>query len=205
MKPDVYESLGYTAETDIPSEYNALDTCDVSCKTTGTPNAVCMGDALRVFDSVSKDSPLHMVVIIYKQNDLTKMKCLKEIVEVDLTASKDLLFGELTREEIEELVAAVRAVPQKKKPTADERKKMYAIRDKIQVKSGAIHFDIKCNSQQSRLQCSFNKFQKFLKENEGRIVARSDTEEFRGGKITKEIASGRRTFRKKKATDTESH
>ena len=70
----------------------------------------------------------------------------------------------------------------------------------------AIHLDIKCNSQQSRLQCSFNHFQEFLAKNPDRIIAQSSSGSFRGGSITEEIASGRRTFnRTQTAPDSAPH
>jgi hypothetical protein len=73
---------------------------------------------------------------------------------------------------------------------------MYDIKKKLQQLSGAIRLDIKCNSQQSRLQCSFNKFQSFI-QNNPRIVASTNTNEFRGGSITKEIQSSCRKFKLK--------
>ncbi len=76
---------------------------------------------------------------------------------------------------------------------------MYALRDALQPRCKAIHLDIKCNSQQSRLQCSFGRaaFQQFLIEHPERVVARSGTTEFRGGRIVEQVASGRRVFTKK--------
>jgi Zn-dependent M32 family carboxypeptidase len=138
-----------------------------------------------------------LVVVQYKQNDLTKTKKIATIIEIDLTNSMNLLFGTLTRPEIEELVKCITKVPQKRKPTKEEHKNMYTLRNALQQKSGAIHLDIKCNSTQSRLQCSFNRFEKFLEENPTRIVARSNSNKFRGGIISEEINSPRRIFKKK--------
>ena len=110
-------------------------------------------------------------------------------------------------------------VPQKRKPTKEEYDKMYELRDAIQPFMGAIHLDIKCNSTQSRLQCSLNRFQEFMQKYPERIVAKSDAiceDEssplapksacagsyqfgFRGGRVFAEIASSRRTFKKKNA------
>ena len=67
----------------------------------------------------------------------------------------------------------------------------------MQELSGAIHLDIKCNSTQSRLQCSLNHFQQFIEKNPSKIIAKSDTNEFRGGSISSHIASSRRVFKKK--------
>ena len=81
---------------------------------------------------------------------------------------------------------------------------MYAIRDSLQARSGAIHLDIKCNSTQSRLQCSFNRFQQFLESHPTRIIAKSNTHEFRGGALSPQIVSSRRVFKKTLAPQ-ESH
>ena len=185
-----------TSKMDLPGSLNRKDGADLSVKTTCSENSVCMADCLRIYDAVSSGTPLHMTVIYYIQNDETKTKKLASITEVDLTNSVRLLFGSITRAQIEELDKTVKAVPQKRSPTKEEHEKMYAMRNAIQEYSGAIHLDIKCNSQQSRLQCSFNKFQKFLTENPDRMVAASNTCEFRGATIIEEIASERRTFKR---------
>lgn len=196
---DELKTIKYTSKMDLPAELNRLDACDLSVKTTGNPNAICMGDCLRVFDAMylSASAPTHLVVIHYQQDDATRTKKISTITELDLTAAGPLLFGDLTRPQLEELDKAVKAVPQKRKPTTEEYAHMYALRDKLQAQSnGALHLDIKCNSTQSRLQCSFNHFQAFLEKNMGRVIARSTTNEFRGGKIAMEVSSPRRTFKK---------
>ena len=191
------KGIKYNSKMDLPSALNHLDSCDVSVKTSCSINAVCMADCLRVYDAVSSGKPIHLVVILYKQDDTTNTKKISSIVEVDLTNSRELLFGTLTRSQIEELDKAVKSVPQKRKPTDDEYKNMYSIRDRHQENSGAIHLDIKCNSTQSRLQCSFNHFQTFIEKNASRVIAKSNTNEFRGGVISPEIKSSRRVFKKK--------
>jgi hypothetical protein len=100
---------------------------------------------------------------------------------------------------LEELCHAIKSVPHKRKPTKEEYTKMYLIRDSLQALSGAIHLDIKCNSTQSRLQCSFNRFQQFIEKNPTRIIAKSNTNAFRGGVISSQIISSRRVFKKKQA------
>lgn len=186
------ESITYTSKMDLPSEMNHLDGTDLSIKVSCSANSVCMADALRIYDAVSV-TPHHMTVIVYTQNSANTKKIMT-ITEVDLSNSVNALFGDITRAELEELDKAVKAVPQKRSPTAAERTAMYSIRDKLQLRCGAIHLDIKCNSQQSRLQCSFNRLVKFLEDYPLRIVAQGKCGEFRGGHITEEIASGRRTF-----------
>jgi hypothetical protein len=198
------KGLGYTCKTDLPGALNRLEPgVGVSIKTAGLSNAVCMGDCLRVFDAVSSatQDKLHMTLVHYEQDDAAGVKKLAAVTEVDLTGSAAALFGDVSRTELEALDRAVKAVPQKRSPTAEEHAAMYALRDSLLPRCRAIHLDIKCNSQQSRLQCSFSRaaFQRFLAENPERVVARSSTAEFRGGRIVEEVTSGRRTFSKKGA------
>ena len=194
MTEEEIKSIPYTSKVDIPANLNRLDHCDVSIKASCNPHMVCMADCLRFYDSVCSGNPIHMIVIHYRQ--LGDIKKITTITEIDLTDSCEALFGSLTRAEIETLDRSVKAVPQKKKPSEEERKTMYDIRDSLQKKSGAIHLDIKCNSTQSRLQCSFNRFQQFLESHPTRIVAKSNTHEFRGGALSPEIVSSRRVFKK---------
>jgi len=195
MTEEELQSIPYTSKVDIPAELNRLDHCDVSIKTSCSLHTVCMADCLRFYDSVRSGNPIHMIVVHYHQ--LGDIKKIVTITEVDLTDSCEALFGSLTRADIETLDRAVKAVPQKKKPTEEEHKTMYDIRDSLQKQSGAIHLNIKCNSTQSRLQCSFNRFQQFLESHPTRIVAKSNTHEFRGGALSPQIVSSRRVFKPK--------
>ena len=191
---DELKNIPYTSESDLPRALNRKDDVDLSIKTTGSPNAIGMADCLRLHDAVSSGNPLHMTVVLYKQCD--DKKTLVSITEVNLTNSVELLFGSITKDQLVTLDMAVKEVPQKRSPTPEEYQKMYSIRDSLQPMSGAIHLDIKCNSQQSRLQCSFNRFQTFLKENPDRIIEQSTTGSFRGGHVLEVIESGRRVFKK---------
>jgi hypothetical protein len=198
------KSNSYTSKMDLPSHLNRLDGCDISIKTTCSANTVCMADCLRIYDAVRSDKPFHMTVIQYTQDE--SIKRIVSITEVDLTSAVDALFGTVTREQIEELDQCVKSVPQKRKPTPEEHARMYALRDRLQQNSRAMYFNIKCNSTQSRLQCSFNRFQTFLESYPRRIVSQSKNNEFRGGIITMEIPSTRRVFKKSpEQSDLELH
>ena len=192
-------AIPYTSEFDLPGNINKKDPgINLSIKVTNSSNTVCMADCLRVYDSVQTGRPpIHMTVVEYEQDDATNTKKLVKITEVDLSGSSSVLFGTLSRADIRGLDAAVKAVPQKRKPTPDEHDHMYTIRDEIQASSGAIKFNIKCNSTQSRLQCSFNRFQAFLEANPERVIATSTTGNFRGGRVTTSVPGGRRVFKKK--------
>jgi len=186
------DHIPYTSKMDLPAELNRMDHCDVSIKTTCKKNMVCMADCLRIFDSSQHTT--HMTVVLYQQRD--SIKHVISITEVDLSQSRAILFGSLTREALYELDQLVKSIPQKRRPTVEERQRMYTLRDLLQAQSGAIHLDIKCNSQQSRLQCSFNHFQTFLEKYPMRIVAQSNTSEFRGGVISTHLVSARRVFKR---------
>ena len=193
---DELKTITYTSKMDLPATFNRIGDYDLSIKTTCKSNYVCMADCLRIYDCVSSGSRIHMIVIVYKQDDNTKTKKITSIRQVDLTSSTNTLFGTVTREQLEELANAVKAVPQKRKPTKEEYDKMYSIRNKLQQLSGEIHLDIKCNSQQSRLQCSFNNFERFLNNHSDRIIKQSDSNVFYDEEITAEIQSSRRKFKK---------
>jgi hypothetical protein len=192
-----YKQIKYTSKMDLPANLNRLDGCDVSIKTSCNLNTVCMADCLRIYDAVTSGNSFHMVVVHYNQDDTNNTKNIIAITEIDLTASSDVLFGSLSRCQIEELDKLIKSIPQKRKPTHEEHKKMYILRDSLQMMSGAIHLDIKCNSSQSRLQCSFNKFQEFIEKNPNKLIAKSNNNEFRGGAISASITSSRRLLRKK--------
>ena len=185
--PEELEGIGYTSKMDLPAQFNRLDHVDVSIKTTCNASSVCMADCLRMFDAVQ--GALHLTVVHYKQDQ--DVKKVVSITEIDLTDSRSLLFGTLTREQLQELDRVVKLVPQKRKPTPEEHTAMYTLRNELQKLSGAIHLDIKCNSTQSRLQCSLHRFHPM-----GRILIQSHTNEFRGGFISAELPSRRRVFKR---------
>jgi hypothetical protein len=202
LSEETMNIIKYTSKMDLPKQYNTLDHVDVSIKTTCSPNSVCMADALRIYDAVTSGTPFHMIVIQYKQTDESTKK-LVAITEVDLTSSGKELFGTLARDELQQLDSLVKAVPQKRAPTPEEYAAMYSLRDTLQKKCKAIHLDIKCNSQQSRLQCSFNRFQTFLAENPMRKKNSSDSGNFRGAGILEEVKTGRRVFKKKDSGESD--
>jgi len=205
-REEVKKVTTYTGKFDLPAVLNHIDGCDVSIKTTGSPNTVDMADALRFYDSICSGKMLHLIVLTYKQDKTRGTKTIMDIVEVDVTGTKEMmdkLFKNVTREDIEELDNAVKNVPQNRKPIAEEHKAMYSIHKKLIGKTGEIYFNIKCDSVQSRLQCSFNKFSGFLEKNPDKIIARTNTNHFRGGLISMELQSPCRVFKKK--CNTTSH
>lgn len=187
-------AIPYTAVHDLPARLNRLDGCGVSVKTSKSLNTVCMADCLRLFDWSGGRERVHMTVLFYRQLERTKR--VVSAVEVDLTGSRRLLFGGVSRAQLAKLDALVKAVPQGRRPTPAEHAAMYAMRNSLQRKMGALQLNIKCNSTQSRLQCSFNRFQRFLSRNGRRVVARSRGGSFRGVRCCFEVASRPRAFRR---------
>ena len=185
-------TLSYTAKNDLPAAMNRRDPgVAVSVKTSGNPKSVDMGSALRIFDAVSSGEKLHMTVIFYAQEDTTT-KRIREIIEVDITDAREPLFGSLGRSDVEALDAVVRAVPQKRSPTAEEHAAIYSLQPALNKRAGAIQLRPKCDSQQSRLQCSFNHFDTFLATHPTRVIHRGIAADFRGASIQETISSTRR-------------
>lgn len=189
--------IKYNSKMDLPAIFNRLDGCDISIKTTCHENIVCMADCLRVYDAVSSGEPFHLIVIFYSHDDLNKIKKINYIIEIDLTNSRELTFGSLTRFQIEELVQMIKTIPSKRKPTKEEHDNIYSMRNSLQRLSGAIQLNVKCNSSQSRLQCSFNRFKDFIESNPSRVIDKSNNNEFKTGIISPQLSSNRRRFRKK--------
>jgi hypothetical protein len=192
---ETLKEIKYTSPKDLPPELNSLG-FTVSIKTSGDKNSVCMADCLRCFESVSDNKPIHLIVVFFEQIENTKR--LESIIEIDLTSTKELLFGDLTYEEIEELKTLLKNLPKKRSLTEEEKKPALALRDSLQKKSKAIYLNIKWDSKsQRRLQCSFNRFQDFIKENGSLIIEHNKTNELRGQKIQLELLSSQRSFKSK--------
>ena len=188
----------HTARHDIPGQLNRLDSgVNVSIKTTGS-DTICMGDVCRVYENVGNGEPIHMVVIMYSQiNDTTKKR--ERIIEIDLTNSRELLFGTAIIDEINELVAYVKSIPKNVHVSAEHRDTYIRMANDISTRhGGCISYNPKVDSKaQRRVQCSISNFSNFVKEHPERIIAESQTGEFRGGSIMDEIVS---TSRKRNNT-----
>jgi hypothetical protein len=188
------KGIGYTAKHDLPKDLNP-EGFNISCKCSKSLNDVNMGDPIRLFDSVNnEDDKIHIIIFFWKQFNNTK-KVIKTY-EIDITDKKDLLFGGITKNELEELRNLVRKIPTKSKPSPEQRKEMYDLRDKLHEKKGVLRLDIKCNSQQSRIQCTIHKFTKFIIEHANLVISSNETNEFRGISIP-DFEGGSRVLKKK--------
>ena len=191
------DSVSHTAPIDVPRAFNRLDGTDISIKVSGG-DAIDMGDIVRVFK-------IHMTVISWIQKDPTTKK-LKSLTEVDLTNSVKLIFGTATLSEIEELVGYVKAIPHYGR-TAEHQATYKRMAAALKEKSGGwISYAPKVDSAtQRRVQGHFSQFSRFVQENPSRVVATSQTGEFRGGRITEEIVSTPRVRNKKPAPGSALH
>ena len=157
-----------------------------------------MGDPKNIFTNISGSIPIHLCIILYNQNTQTT-KQVAEIIELNLTNTRELLFGIITLDNIIEFEKHIKSIPKNRHPTTQENKTLNILQDILQKKSGVIKFNRKIDSAgQRRLQCSFNKFQNFIINNNNLIIARSNNNIFRGGEITNELISSPRKFNKKR-------
>ena len=174
----------YTAVHDVDRCRNRFDPNEnVSIKTTGS-DTLCMGDALRVF--TYEPGVAHTCIAVRYEQDADR-KNLKNVYELDLM-QRELLWGSVTKEDVEELDRLVRSMPNGQRVPEIDR----AIKQKkkeLNAKSGAIKFNPKIDSKtQRRLQCSIPKFHTYPS------LIKSATAEplVRGVQIAAFVLSGRR-------------
>ena len=170
IKKNIYQvsqRIPYTAKFDIPKELNIHNPdTNLSIKTTQS-KSVDMGDALRVFENNEKTQ---LLVIRYKQDG--EKKKLQEVSLCEMP-SQETLFGSITKEEIETLVKMIKAVP-KGKPNESHLKEIHLYKEKLNQKSGYIHFRPKLDSSsQRRLQCSIVDFETLLQKNPQLILEKN--------------------------------
>lgn len=189
IKKDVYQvsqRIPYTAKFDIPKELNTRNPdTNLSIKTTQS-KSVDMGDALRVFENKEKTQ---LLVIRYKQEESKKK--LQELVLCDMP-SQQVLFGSVTKDEIQNLVTMIKSVP-KGKPDESLLKQIHLYKEELNTKSGCIHFRPKLDSMsQRRLQCSIVDFDKLLQANPSLILEKNKEGKLFNCLIPKELDSCRR-------------
>ena len=182
----VVDRVGYTAIDDIPESFN--NGTPASIKTYGA-STVFFSDAIRMFQNTGREK-YEAICLHYDQEDETKT--LTHIAEVDLSASRNLLFGEITLLELQALDREIKSLP-KGKLTDEARAAIHAHKDRLNAKSGWMKLSPKMDSgSQRRLQCSLPKFPTFLSENSARILYQTKDGKLRGVQLTKTIESGKR-------------
>ena len=195
------DSIPYTAPIDVPREFNRLDGIDISVKVSGK-DTIDMADITRVFDEVSSGENIHMTVVKWIQNTPTTKK-LTSVTEVDLTNSRSILFGTVSRDQLVELVTLSKSVGKVRPDVSSEERvskiaAAYKMRDELHKITGIMHFHLMFYTKNaSRVQGQFTEFSKFVEKNPSRLIAESKTGEFRGGRIAEEIPSTKRIRHKK--------
>ena len=195
------KSVSHSAPIDVPRTFNRLESIDISIKTSGK-DTIDMADIVRVFDEVNREETFHMTRVLWEQKDPTTKK-LKDIIEVDLTKSANILFGSIKREQLVNLVTMAKAVGKVRPDVSREQRaiqiaSVYNMRDELQKNSGFMHFHLMFYTKHpSRVQGQFTQFSRFIKEHPERVIAQSQTGDFRGGKIAEEIVSTPRLRKKK--------
>jgi hypothetical protein len=174
----------YTAPHDVDRCYNPQNPNEnISLKATGRPT-VDMADALRVYGY--EEGVEHTAIVVqYEQQD--EKKVLTHVYELDLM-QRELLYGRVTRQDIEELNDLVRSMPRGRRDPEIDRA-ITAKKKELNAKSGAMRFNPKIDSdKQRRLQCSIPKFASYP------WLVKSVTTEpvVRGVQIISSIDSGRR-------------
>jgi hypothetical protein len=180
---------GYTRTHDVSAEENTLDGSCVSIKTSGS-SSVDMGDARRVFHASSSGEPFHMLLIQYQQEG--EEKVLKSVLYIDLTSSREKLFGDLSLEDISTMHEHLKAIPPGR-ASLDTRTEYKIRAAELRRKSGAISLRPKVDSKnQRRLQCSFSNIETFCAANPQRLISQNTEGIFRGFQLLMRIPSPRR-------------
>lgn len=177
--------VSYTGTHDIPKQFNKFNPSEnVSIKATGS-NSIGMGDVKRIYD-YSSDELHTAIVIYYRQNG--DRKTIRKVVEFSLD-DKRALFGDVTRDEIEELDREIRSVPPNI-PLSELNIHRARINQKTKElsKRSALRFNSKIDSKtQRRLQCTLTVIPPSM------IRYSEDAAVVRGVWITNSVVSGLRT------------
>ena len=175
---------GYTDTHDIDKAYNPFNPREnISIKASGS-GTVCMGDALRVFNYSPED--VHTAIVLrYTQTEDAKV--LTGVYELDLD-NRELLWGRVTRDDIQSLVDLVHSQPSGRRD-AEIDNQSKAMKKTLNAKSGVVRFNPKIDSKtQRRLQCSITNFASIPA-----LIRTSNLEYLvRGVRIAATVLSGRR-------------
>jgi hypothetical protein len=187
--------LSYTRAHDIPAELNTKEGKNISIKASGS-KSVDMGDVLRIFAETSSPEPILLTVLFYQQDG--DKKKLKEIHQVDLTNSHAILFGTVTKEELQDYVKLVKAIPHGA-PSLETRDTYITAAQTLNRKMGYVHVRPKVDSKsQRRVQCSFPDFHAFCAAHPHLVKSKITDGILHGYQLPLEIDSTRRVRNSKK-------
>ena len=182
------DSIPYTSIHDIPKERNKYTGYNVSIKATGT-NKVDFGDAMRIYETAEKGSPLESIIIKYKQHG--DIKKIDKVLRLDLTNSKNKLFGNLpnVKERIQELSQMVKE--------SNPKYKQFAKNLQIDMKKSGAFLTVAPKignpekKRYGRLQISLPNITKYTDKYPESIIESTHCS-IHGCSITNELISGRR-------------
>lgn len=152
-----------TGKYDIPCEFNKIDSNEnCSIKITKSNNIDC-GDILRFF--TLDNNPIHKTTIIigkYIQHT-PQTKKINKIYEINYTQElHKLLFGNITKEELENYINKVKNIPHGKNYDKTYLAEKCELQKKYNMK---INISPKVDSKkQRRVQCSIPNFEELLKK-----------------------------------------
>lgn len=169
------KDIGYTSLHDIPPEFN--DEIATSVKSSVGDTCDC-GDALRMFHNSSLPK-YHIIRGRFQQ--VGDKKYLREVDEIDLSNSTELLWGTLT---LADVIALDELTKTYRSGKEDIRKAVHKLKKELNAKSGLMQFRPKMDSKQHRLQCSISKWPLLLAKNPQRIIAHTTDGMFRGNQLT---------------------
>jgi hypothetical protein len=190
-----------TSIHDISKEENTLDNTEtISVKTTKGNNIDC-GDVLRLFNYNYKEKHT-MIVFCYKQE--SSKRVISRILELNMNEEfKKVLFGSVTREQIEELDKYIKGIPKngRTKEHSDTYKKM--AKQLKEKSNGWISYAPKVDSKsQRRLQGSIRDLNNFLEKNTSLVLSNTTECMLRGISFPKEHEGfGERIRHKKEELD----
>ena len=179
-----------TQKFDVLCNNNIFNTKEnISIKTSGNKNIDC-GDILRFYDRDESD----ITIILVRYAQLDNHKKITEIIEVNYTeALRDILFGSVTREILEEYVQQIKNIPNGN--VSSECKKEY-IQTKNHIQK---QYNMKINispkvdsKKQRRVQCSIPKIDELFYNYPQFIISKTNEHCIRCIQITPVIESTKR-------------
>jgi hypothetical protein len=188
------KSYPYTAVFDIPAADNPHDpTENISIKVYGSSaDTLDLGDALRIF-SYEAYPIITLVAVAWTQETPTtkRLVSIKELA-IGGPAAHAILFGSVTRADVEGLVALLRAVPPGP-GHAEQRAAVHTEKDRLNGLSGVLRFNPKMDSKsQRRLQCSLPRLSAAVAAHPALLLRSTEEPVLRGVAIPQTVESGAR-------------
>jgi len=189
-------SKNNTLPHDIPKHLNRFNPNEMVSIKSMKGYTVCMGDILRVYDRCGPDEILTLLIARYLQ--VGGEKRIVEIVEMNYNEEfHRLLFGTITRQEIEDYVASIRAIPPGKASKKIREDYLKRKNDLQKIHHMRMHLSPKVDSKnQRRVQCAIPHLDQLWEQFPQFILSRT-TDQVRGIPITTTYAFGSRVRKAK--------